>query len=257
MVRLVRILCSLVCLFPFTATAAPIVLFDSDFSSAEDVGDIVDGGYVLDTWAGNPSIENGALKFNLDQGSYEQVRLYTSGVAAAYHVEFDLLTENLVGSDHAFSVLMSNSPVQNLNFTGCCYNRIDTYNPQTSTPFDSIATLIDGQSIHVEIDIDMVLGKWSILLAGEGSSGSLLDDEFYAGDGELSSINFNLSPSIAGTSPDPAVAVYLDNLNITMSPVPLPATMWLFAVSMLVLTLLRRARRIYDGFRTVVGLRVT
>lgn len=208
---------------------AATTYFDSHFDTAIDNGSTIsDGPYSLTTVFGNPSLINGALQFNLADSSngYEQVRLMMNSSAPQYHIEFDLLTENLANSQHSFSMLIDTPTVQNLNFNNCCSNPISTFNTNTSTPSNTITTLTDNVAMHVSIDIDLVTDLWSVVITGAGSSGSLINDQFYSAEDGIRSIRFGLSPAHGEAEPDPSISVYLDNLQVTS--VPTPAAFWLF-----------------------------
>ncbi len=216
---------------------AATIRFSSDFDSAVDTGGgVSDSGYVLNHRAGDTSLVNGALEFNLAHGNYEQVSLSLGGTDKIYRVEFDLMTRNLANSEHSFSLNFDTPTVQNLNFNNCCSNRVTASNPYASDVIRMLGYLADDQSMHVSIEVNLLSSLWSIDVSGVGSG----TGGFYSKDGGIESLRFGLSTAKGGTLPDPSVYVEMDNL-VVVSEVPLPATMWLLGTAIISLVGFRRA----------------
>ena len=92
-------------MFTGNAVAATTVYFNSDFESAIDTGtSIVDSSGTLTQVFGDLSLSAfgsmpGTVRvFNPNTESYEQARLALGGGANKYKIEFDIETQNLVGS---------------------------------------------------------------------------------------------------------------------------------------------------------------
>jgi hypothetical protein len=213
---------------------ASVVHFASDFENAVDSGaSITDNGYQLTTIFGDPSLVGGELLFNLGgAGTYEQTKLsiLNAGSNKVFHIEFDMLTENLANSGYGFGVFFDTPTVQTLNFNNCCSSTISAHNPNAVFPLiGSMGSLIDNQSMHVDIDIDLISEMWTIGISGIGTS----TGGFYSENGSIESMRMSLSPAHGSvTAPDSSINVYIDNLHV-VSAVPLPASIWLFSAGLL------------------------
>ncbi len=217
--------------------------FSSNFDNAVDNGStIIDNGYQMLTTFGDPGLHNGALLFNTGGSStYEQtkINLATPPDHRQYHVEFDLLTQNLANSQWGFGVYFDTPTVQSVNFNNCCSNSVYTFNPNTFTNTNPIGLLTDDQLMHVTIDINLTSNLWVVDISGVGQHmGS-----FYSESGDILSMRFGLAPAHGSIiSPDPSINVYVDNLVVT-STVPVPAAIWLMMSGLLGLVNLARRKK--------------
>ncbi len=217
--------------------AAITVHFNSDFSSATDTGSsIIDSSGTLTQPMGDltlsafGSMDGTALVFNPNTSSYEQARLALGAGASEYHIEFDIQTSGLVGSDYAFTMHADTPSVQNLSFSNCCSDSIRLGS-------SSFGTVVDNALMHVSIDIDLINSLWTADISGVGSTTSV----FSSSGGDIEALRFSLSPALGGAGLDSSVYVAIDNLYVTS--VPVPAALWLFLSGGLgLLTLLRRKK---------------
>jgi len=227
--NLKQVLLSLSTLMFITQANATTVHFSSNFNNAIDLGsDISDSGYRLHQTFGDVSLapfgslNDTALVFNPNSSSYEQVQLnvgeYDNKI---FHIEFDLESQNLIGSNYGFTMSVNTPEVRNLSFKNCCSNTIDM-----SPHGGSLGTFSDNMKMHVNVTIDLIQGGWSAAVSGVGSS----IGAFSSSGGGIDSIRFGLAPAVGGIGGaiDTNVYVGMDNLIVTSSEVPVPAAAWLF-----------------------------
>lgn len=220
---------------------AAIIHYSSTFENAVDAGAIVDSGGVLTQVFGDVSLGSfgslagTALVFNPNVATYEQVSLTLGSGFTKYRIEFDLETQGLTGSGYSFGMLADTHEVQTLNFADCCSDNISMWSggPATTT---SIGTLSDDTLMHVTVDVDLDYGYWMTSVSGVGSSVA----PFYASDGDIFSLRFNLSPALGGVGLNTNVFVGMDNLVVTS--VPLPPALWLVGAGLLALGGVARKR---------------
>ena len=242
LMRTFLLMVSTTLIYASQSQATTISYFNSDFEQAQDIGSaIIDNNQYLSTNFGDPSLSNGMLRFNtggLD--TYEQVELnlHNSLGHTSYHVEFDLLTENLANSQWGFSTIFDTPIVQNLNFNNCCSNSVSTFNSQTSSASGQIGSLIDNQWMHVTIDIDLLAELWTVDISGVGQ----ITTDFYSQSGGIESMRLGLSPAHGSiNAPDPSINVYVDNLSV--NSVPVPAAVWLFGSGLIGLAGIARRKK--------------
>jgi hypothetical protein len=208
----------------FAGNASAITVhFNSDFETAIDTStSIIDSSGNLTQVFGDLSLStfgsmNGtALVFNPNTNSYEQARLALGAGASFYHIEFDILTQGLVGSDYAFVMLADTPTVQNLSFSNCCSDSIQFGS-------STLGVVTNDTLMHVIVDIDLVNSLWMADISGVGSATST----FNSSGGDVDALRFGLLPALGGAGIDTNVFVGIDNLLVTS--VPVPAAFWLFA----------------------------
>ena len=239
-----QVLLSLCTLMFVTQADATTVYFNSNFNSAIDTGSsIMDSGKQLQKTFGDVTLGtfgsfiDRAMVFNPNSDPYEQVSLaMNEHVNKIFHIEFDLESQNLIGSNYGFTMHVDTPQVQNLDFKNCCFNTINMW-PSGG----SLGTFTDNMMMHVNVDIDLIQGLWSADVSGVGSQ----TGAFTSSGGGIESLRFGLAPALGGAGIDTNVYVGMDNLIVT-STVPLPGAAWLFGTGLLGIFGIAKRKRVHS-----------
>lgn len=152
----------------------------------------------------------GALRFR-GVSSYDQIRLPIHAVASAYQLDFDVVTQGLVNSKYAFTVLLDTPQVRTLSLHG----GLAAFSPYQPSPYfvGASAPFADGQPYHVRIRADFAANFWDIAVNGNVLYQNLLNAT------ELHSIRFSLAPWYNQSPTDPNVFAAIDNV-VVLVPEP-------------------------------------
>lgn len=183
------------------------VLFFSDFETESGIPSVVFGQPELS----NVTISEGnSLEFEAKL-LYEQIRIPLNTASPMLYVSFNLMTQDLLNSDYAFTMLMDTPQVRNLSFHGGL-NQIYSFPANhTRIPY------IDNKVYFLETYVDFSRNRWEILVDGV----SLGFDTINASG--INSLRFSMSPWTGAADSDaPDTKVFIDDLLIATSDQDVP-----------------------------------
>ncbi|MCU7905066.1 MAG: PEP-CTERM sorting domain-containing protein [Candidatus Thiodiazotropha sp. (ex Epidulcina cf. delphinae)] len=234
---------------PISASAGTITHYNIDFDApthsvgsapstgtgSDQVSRVVFGTPTVEaSFAGTPSQ---SLDFEAATSTYEQIELNMGQGYDNYQLSFDFYSENLAGSDYAFTMLADTPSVRNLSFHGSSgiryWGGVDGVMSGGSFSNDT--------SYNILLDYDLIGEQVSIWLDG----GLLGSNTFTTSGDDIESFRFALSPWRANAGLDHALDVDLDNILVTSrtaesTSVPEPGTFLLLLFGLSGLVAVRR-----------------
>ena len=153
---------------------------------------------------------------NFTQFYYDQIRYqidatdspYADLGKSSFHVNFDIITNELIGSSNEFHVLFDTPTVRDLLFTS--EGAISINNPATG---DSrvIANYADYEKMHVDIYFDINNNLWEVYINNMYVYGDVINGV------SLRSIRFSHGAKLVGEA-DFNATTYIDNVLISAVP---------------------------------------
>jgi len=199
--------------------------YTTNFGSAEVVP--ANGLFSSNSLAFNTTGNPGAFH-------YDQIDYAINGpMGGAYRVSFDIAISSLINSNNQFVVLFDTPTVKNLYFTNT--GNIRLFGGGLSTP---LATYNEDEVMHFDMGFDITNSQWDIAL----NNVSLYSGAIKGTPAQyLRSIRFSQGLVNASNSVSNDATVFLD--NVTISQLPVPSSLWLFACGMAGLLLKKRSRK--------------
>jgi hypothetical protein len=161
---------------------------------------------------------------------YDQISYNTGSLSTPYNVSFDIHIDSLIGTNNWFSVLFDTPTVRPLRFTGEGNIAIWTF----GSPTQVIGSYKENQNMHVDMMFDIGNNEWDISIDGSDLYSGYIDNPaitVHNPASQLETIRFNHGLYNSTLTPDHSTTVYLDNVSI--SNVPIPASIILLGTSML------------------------
>ena len=178
------------------------------------------GSYQVDS--GNPLVQPSAGAFTdalvfhcfgFDSGSpYDVIQLPLPASQSRFDIQFDILTHNLMNSQHAFFLYLDTLQVPYVCFHGG-QNSINAFQPSPYTTAN-LAVFNDDRPYHFDISVDLPANRWSVSLDGTQLYENLINAS------SMESLRFSAQPWTGWAVDAPATYIALDNVIVSIVPEP-------------------------------------
>jgi hypothetical protein len=160
---------------------------------------------------GSPRVVNSATLLNGNslefEGllSYEQISLSLPVDSPRWSISFDVVTQNLVNSQYAFTVLLDTPEVRSISF----HSGVDAILPyQPAVTLAPLQAFVDGHKYHLDIDVDFTANRWSTSVDGVQRLSAPINAT------DVNSVRFSMAPAAFGAVDEPNTKAFLDNVRV-------------------------------------------
>jgi hypothetical protein len=155
-----------------------------------------------------PLLNGNCLEFE-GYASREQIYLPTGAASGLIQVEFDIVTENVIGSLYGFKVFLDTPEIRTLSFHGP-RQQVEAFKPRIAEA--TLQEFLDGRRYHVTMVADTIADRWRISIDGMSRYEAALSASI------VSSIRLAMAP-MDGPAPDSLLSkVYVDNFKVVTTP---------------------------------------